>query len=353
MHPQSYHHHASPQRTPLPKLCAVTGAAGFIGSRLLQLWDEAPGASFRALVRRSESVEMMKRLGRQAVAVDLLKPASVTSALAGCDAVVHLAHGDRGPEATSNLLRAMEACGIRRLVHISTMAVHGPEPNHSSQLEDTATISRYGNDYCDSKAEQEELVWARHRAGKLDLVVLRPTVVYGPGSAFVDLVVQEAKAGEVLLVDGGSGVCNAVFVDDVCRAIDCALLNNDLGQPYFINGDEAPSWRQFIEAFARLDDRSPRFSSIESSVAQAFWRTLNSAPRDGLMRRVWKKIASRVGGPPPRLPFPPLGRIHRETVHVVFSNAKARAELGWQPKTSFAEGVRLTAAGMRGSVDAN
>jgi len=334
-------------RTPPPQLCAVTGAGGFIGTRLLDLWDRTPGSSYRALVRRPESLASMQRLRRDVALADLLKPATLAPALAGCDAVVHLSHGERGPEATQNLLSAMSDAGIRRLVHISTMSVHGPDPDASSEREETALIGRYGNDYCDSKAEQEELVWAAHRAGRLDLVVLRPTVVYGPGSAFVELVAEEARAGNVLLVDQGVGRCNAVFVDDVCHAIDCALSNNDRGQAYFVNGDGSISWREFIEAFARLDGRSPRFTNIDAAAASSYWQELQATPRPGALTRLWRKVTSRLGASTPRHPFPPLGRIQRETIRVTFSNAKARSELGWAPTITFAEGVGQTAAVMR------
>lgn len=336
-------------RAAWPRRCAITGAGGFIGSRLITRWAELGLAGHRALVRRPESAQALRAQGCDVVQADLLQPASLEAALAGCDAVVHLAHGDRGPEAMRNLLAAMAKAGVRRLVHVSTMSVHGPDPGPEAEHEATATIGRYGNDYCDSKAEQEELAWAAHRSGALRCVVLRPTVVYGPGSAFVTQVVEQARQGEVSWFDEGRGLCNAVYVDDVCAAIEAALQHPEAeGEAFFVNADQAVPWRRFIEAFAAGVEPAPRFVNLSSAEAIAYWAQRPAvAPPSGLAARVWRKLARAFAPAPAPAPFPPLGRVQRETIRITFSNAKARAALGWAPAVDFDEGVRRTRAWLR------
>ncbi len=337
---------ARPQPAPAPR-CAVTGAGGFIGSRLLERWQAAGQPRAVALVRNADAARRLAELGHEVATADLLRPATLAPALAGCAAVVHLAHGDRGPEATRNLLQAMGQAGVRRLVHISTMSVHGPAPGAECTTEATAGIGRYGNDYCDSKAEQEELVWAAQQRGDVEAVILRPTVVYGPGSAFVSLVMDEARTGQVNLIDDGAGLCNAVYVDDVCSAIDAALERPVPGEAFFINGDGAITWRRFIEAFAEASP-APRFVSIDAAAATAYWLARQRALPPGLVEKVVNKIRRLGGWRPPPPPYPPLGRVQRETIRISFSNAKARRLLGWAPTVGFEEGVRLTKRHTRG-----
>jgi nucleoside-diphosphate-sugar epimerase len=326
--------------------CAVTGAGGFIGSRLLTRWLEAGQPRAVALVRSTEAATRLSALGHEVATADLLRPATLPPALAACNAVVHLAHGDRGPEATRNLLQAMGQAGVRRLVHISTMSVHGPAPGPDAQTEETARIGRYGNDYCDSKAEQEELVWAAQQRGDVEAVILRPTVVYGPGSAFVSLVMDEARSGQVNWVDEGTGLCNAVYVDDVCSAIDAALAHPLHGEAFFINGDAPITWRRFIEAFADASP-APRFVNIDAAAATEYWAQRQRMPPRSLAQKVFDKLRRLGGENPQPAPFPPLGRIQRETIRIGFSNAKARRLLGWEPAVSFEDGVRLTKSRLR------
>lgn len=328
-----------PQRAE-PGRVLVTGATGFIGRHLCRRMS-GDGVRLRALVRSNAA--RSRADGDEVVVADLMDRAATSSALRGCDAVVHLAHGeDRdAPQATRNLVDEATAAGVRRFVHISSMSVHGPAPGPETADEATARIGRYGEEYCDSKAEEEELVQAAVDAGRLDAVILRPTVVYGPRSPFVDLVLTEARSGVVTLIDEGRGLCNAVYVDDVCDAIALALVEpNAVGQAMFINADEAVTWRVFAEACAALVHPPPSFRSVSSEEALAWWAAHppDSAERRGLLGRVVRRVARTLSPQEPPL-FPRPGRIFRETVQVTFSNRKALALLGWRAGTSFADGM--------------
>ena len=281
------------------------------------------------------------------MAADLLIPGQAAQALQGCDSVVHLAHGDRGPEATRRLVDAAIAQRVSRFVHISTMSVHGPIPGPEAAHEDTARIGRYDHEYSDSKAEQEEIVQAAADRGDLAAVILRPTVVYGLGGHFESQVIQQARAGEVTLFDQGRGICNAVYVDDVCDAIDAALTRDEaLGQAMFINADRAVTWGEFIRAFASLVEPAPRILDLPSAEAFAYWAAHPPVKVDGLLPRVALKLKRLAGWRPPVAPWPPLGRVMRETFPVSFANDKAKRLLQWQPRVDFTQGAALTAEWM-------
>ncbi len=337
-----------------PARCLITGATGFIGTRLCERLAAQGAQPLVAMVRRPDAAAGLQALGATTRQGDLLDRNQVERALEGCDAVVHLAHGDKGPQATRQLVQRAVAAGVRRFVHVSTMSVHGPRPGPEAAREDTARIGRYNQDYCDSKAEQEEIVQAAIDRGDLPAVILRPTVVYGPHSHFVTQVIQQARGGVVDWFDEGAGLCNAVYVDDVCDAIDAALVSPAaLGQAMFVNADTAVTWREFITAFAGMVQPPPRFENLSSAQAIAYWEAHPPAQARGLLDRVRLKLMRMAGSAPAPAPWPALGRVERETFRIHYSNDKARRLLGWAPAVDFAHGVELTrtwlaGAGMRG-----
>lgn len=333
---------------PRPARCLITGASGFIGTRLCERLDAQAEQAYVAMARSAAGAASLQARGRSSVAADLLVPGEASRALAGCDAVIHLAHGDRGPQATRRLVEAAVAQKVRRFVHISTMSVHGPRPGIEAAREETARIGRYDEGYSDSKAEQEEIVQAAIDRGDLAAVILRPTVVYGLGGHFERQVLDQARAGEVTLFDEGRGVCNAVFVDDVCDAIEAALLSEAaVGQAMFVNADRSISWGEFIRGFAALVEPAPRFVSRSAAEAEAWWAAHPPEPVGGLPARVLRKLKSLAGWRPPAAPWPPLGRVRRETFPITFANDKAKRLLGWSPRIDFEQGLALSREWLR------
>lgn len=327
-------------------LCLVTGATGFIGTRFCTRVQWAGSRRLRVLARSAEKASSIAGPFVDVLQGDLLDPRAITKALEGCDAVVHLAHGDDdiAAKATRNLVDAAIRAGIKRFVHVSSIAVHGPEPGPEAAHESTARIGRYGETYCDAKAEEEEIVRRAIDSGQLPAVILRPTIVYGPGGSFVESVLKDARNGRVSLVDEGSGVCNAVYIDDVCDAIEAALTSpNAVGSAVFINGDHAVSWRQFALAIASLVHPMPVIEDVRSTDAISWWA--KNPPRPVKIARTFpakvaRKIIRTVLPKPATAPYPPLGRIQREIVQVEFANNEAKRVLGWKPEVDFSAGVQ-------------
>ncbi|MFL6710718.1 MAG: NAD-dependent epimerase/dehydratase family protein [Massilia sp.] len=321
----------------------ITGATGFIGQRLCERLSQDAVQNYLPFVRTAASAPTTGTGQLPAAVGDLLDAGTVRRALAGCDAVVHLAHGDRAVLATRRLIETSIEQGVRRFVHISTMSVHGPVPGPEASREDTARIGRYDHDYSDSKAEQEEIVKAAHGRGDLEVVILRPTIVYGPGSHFVRQIIAQARDGKVSLFDRGQGICNAVFVDDLCTAIDKALISRDaVGEAMFINGNEELSWQQFIKEFACMVAPTPEFINLSSDEARRYWAAHPPAPAPSLGERIRMKLKRLGGWTPEVAPWPALGRVERETFPIFFTNDKAKRLLDWAPQTDFSKGKALT-----------
>lgn len=378
-----------------PTKILVTGATGFIGSRLCELLSLEYRLPYRALVRDFSRAARIARLDAELVAGDMLDAGSLARAVEGCDAVVNLAHGDdqSAEKQTTLLVDACARAGVRRFVHVSSMAVHGPSPKPPVLTESTAPIKRWGEGYSDAKSAAEAVVTAAGKRGALATVVLRPTIVYGPYSFFVTPIVQDARAGKISTIDGGRGVCNAVYVDDVCDAIMAALDRDDaVGEAFLINGDTRITWRDFITTFAgmvegektihdhSLDEiaaywqgKRPRArdsvtAAMRLAASPAFHAQLGTIPPVGKLIRGTKELVARRITPEqkmmiksrlqgrsaaahaddvPAVRMPSEGRVVREAYRSWVSNDLAKARLGWVPAHSFELGAQRTGEWMR------
>ena len=378
-----------------PSRILVTGATGFIGSRLCELLSLEHRLPYRALVRQFSRAARIARLDPELVAGDMLDAGSLARAVEGCDAVVNLAHSDdrAARKQTALLVDTCVRAGVRRFVHVSSMAVHGPSPGVPVVTEGTAPIRRWGEAYSDAKAAAEAVVATAGKRGTLETVILRPTIVYGPFSFFVTPIVQEARQGKISLIDGGQGVCNAVYVDDVCEAIMAALDRDDaVGGAFLINGDSRITWREFINTFAGMVEgektvhdhsleeiaaywraQRPRFrdnftAAIRLAVSPAFHAHLATIPLVGrlirgakelvarsitaeqktlLRSRLHRRTAAAGAADSPTVRMPTEGRVVREAYRSWVSNDLAKARLGWAPAHPFALGARRTGEWMR------
>lgn len=380
-----------------PARILVTGATGFIGSRLCELLSLDHRLPYRALVRDFSRAARIGRLDAELVAGDMLDAASLARAVTGCDAVVNLAHSDdkTAEKQTAHLIDACVRAGVRRFVHISSMAVYGPSPNMPVVTEGTAPIRRWGEAYSDAKAAAEAVVRSTGKRGSLATVILRPTIVYGPYSFFVTPIVQDARHGRISLIDGGRGICNAVYVDDVCEAIVAALHRDDaVGAELQINGDTRITWRDFISAFADMiegektvHDHSleeiaaywqalrPRardnvIAAIRLATSPAFHAQLGTIPAVGKLIRGTKELLVRRVSPDQKMTLkfrfqgrsaavahraadalpvqmPRESRVVREAYRSWVTNDLAKARLGWVPAHSFELGVQRTGEWLR------
>ena len=375
-----------------PARILVTGATGFIGSRLCELLSLQHRLPYRALVRNFSRATRIARLDTELVGGDLLDRGSLAQAVEGCEVVINLAHAEdkTAAQETTHLVEACARAGVRRLVHMSSMAVHGPSPKLPVLTERTATIERWGEAYSDAKAAAEAVVTAAGKRGLFETVVLRPTIVYGPYSFFVTPIVQDARRGIISLIDGGRGLCNAVYVDDVCDAVMAAVDHDEaVGGAFLINGDDRITWGDFITAFAATVDgektvhdhsldqitahwraQRPRaLDSITAAIRLAFSPAFHAqlatiAPVGKLIRSTKEVVTRRITAEqkmalksglkartgstdvtPVRIPN--QGRVVREAYRSWISNELAKARLGWKPAYPFALGAQRTGEWLR------
>lgn len=240
----------------------VTGAGGFIGRAVVQALLNA-GANTRAMVR-SPGAGALSQLG---VEVSRGTISSPEQALRGVDTVFHLAYdlratGSDNLEAFRTFLRAVTDAGVSHLVHASSVVVHDGWP--ASDLVEDAPITPPdgGSSYRSAKIAMEALIADAVSKGQLaSATLLRPTLVYGPGSRiWSEAVIERLRSGPVLVPDAPEshpagrpfGLCHLVHVDDLARAAVAAGAAAKPGLRAYLISDPSPiTWPEYYRAQAR------------------------------------------------------------------------------------------------------
>ena len=340
------------------KIVAVTGASGFIGSRVVELLRQQPRNKFAQVKAYG------RRRGHPGLEVLRLDDAgAVNQALADCHAVIHCAFDFHDMAANLSMTRILgHACAAHgvRLVIFSTASVYEPFP--VGEFDETASIEPVGVRYSDTKIAIEHEVLRLSEESGLDVAILQPTLVYGPHCRqWTDTPVRELLTGRVVLPDEGQGICNGVYVDDVCAAA-IAAISADIpsGERFLISGPRPVTWSQFYLALqAVLGTGTVSFMPQLVSAASGT-QGLHDPDASPLKAGV-KRLAARLIGPDTRakmkLALQRLRAMGREIVHVplgaklaLFSSRgtaateKACRCLGWEPRVDFDEGMARTKA---------
>lgn len=216
-------------------MLAITGATGFVGQALLdQVLDK--GGEVRALARRPQP----DRSGVEWIAGDLADRAALAQLVDGVEAVVHVAGVVNAPDpaefeagnvaGTLNVIEAVRAAGVPRLVHVSSLSAREPE------------LSIYGS----SKARAEKLVMA----SGLDWTIVRPPGIYGPRDTDIFEMFRMARWG-LMPMPARHGRASYIHVHDLARLL-LALVPGGEGisaMTYEPDDGRAGGWSHF--EFAR------------------------------------------------------------------------------------------------------
>ena len=259
----------------------VTGASGFIGGRLVERLVLDCGADVRVLVHRLAGAARLARFALDFHRGDVTDAAAVAEAVRGCEVVFHCAYGTSGGQrqrarvnrdGTRRVLEAAAAAGVQRVVHLSTLMVYGRTAD--GDLDETAPRRRLGDAYSDSKLAAERLVLDFARSGRVPAVVLQPTAVFGPwGGVWTERVFALLKTGRMILVDGGRGLANYVYVDDLVTAmLLAASAEKAVGEAILVSAAEPVTWREWYARFARMLGEAPRTVELSAEEALAHWR---------------------------------------------------------------------------------
>jgi nucleoside-diphosphate-sugar epimerase len=261
----------------------ISGATGFIGGHLA-----------RTLAGQNESVHVLCRptadtsgLQHENINIyhgDILDKQSVERAMQGCERVFHLAayakNWAKNPQTfidfnvggLRNVLDTARRLRVRRVVFTSTSLTVGPS-NGVPASESMQDIAPTFTDYDFSKRLAEEEV-KRYVETGLDVVIVNPTRVFGPGllneANSATRMMQWYMDGKLRIILGdGNLVGNYVLVDDVVNGEILAMKNGRPGERYLLGGDNA-SYSELFSMISEISGRRYRLLHIPGSLALAF-----------------------------------------------------------------------------------
>ena len=313
----------------------LTGGTGFLGKALVPMLLEA-GYAVRMLVRKTSVTDWCEELADVRLVVgDVTDKASLVRGMTGCDAVIHAAGlfkfwGKRedfervNVLGTQNVAEAALQVGVKKFVHVSTLAVMGA-PEVDVITEETMPAPREA--YQETKLVGEKSVLAMVAEG-LPAVVIRPGGFYGPGSRYGlnRLIFEEGLRGWLVKIDGGKNFIFAqVFHSDVAQGCLLALQKGRIGEIYNICDTSIPH-----NEFYRL---------VSEAAGIPAWRI--NAPR--WLYMIVATLMEGLAVITKKEPFYSFNLRYYLFYNWKASNEKARKELGFVPK-DVEEGVAETVA---------
>jgi 2-alkyl-3-oxoalkanoate reductase len=314
----------------------VTGASGWLGAAVARDLLAA-GYEVRTLQRRPSGVG-----GAEDVLGSVTQPDAVARAVAGVDAVVHLAAkvSFAGAEAdfvavnidgTRLLVREAKRAGVRRFVFVSSPSVaHTGDPIRGEDAP-LAQPERAHGAYARTKAAAELVALGADAPG-FAVVAVRPHIVWGPGDPqLVERIQQRAATGRLPLVGSGAALVDSTYVDDAVSGIRAALdaAERVHGAAYVLTSGEPRPIAELIAGFCAAAGVAPPVRHVPAGVAKA---------AGSLVEAVWRVR--------PGEDEPPMTRFLAEQLSTAhwFDLRRTRRDLGWRPEVGVTEGLRRLAA---------
>jgi nucleoside-diphosphate-sugar epimerase len=320
----------------------VTGGGGFLGRRIVELLlQEGHHVTFLARGQYPE----VEALGAEGLQVDLRDPEATAAAVAGSDAVFHVAAkaGYWGQiddfrainvGGTDNIIAACRRHGVGRLIYTSTPSVIG----YAHEVEGLGSApypDRWESPYGATKAEAEQKVL---EASNPDLctVSIRPHLIIGPrDNHLLPRVVDRARQGRMMIVGTGKNIVDITYVDNAAWAhLDAAAAMTSpdaacAGKAYFLSNDEPVALWDWVNDFLPRVGAPPVSRRIGLGTATALGRIMETA-------YTWLPLS----GEPRMTRFlaAALARSHW------YDMTPAKEDFGYRVRVSLAEGTDRTVA---------
>jgi len=338
----------------------VIGAGGFIGYRICEWLILNNRAKVTPIIHSSKNFALLGRFDIRPEFADLLDQKSLEAAFAGKDIIVHAAVGDDETivQGIQNTLNAAKKAGVKRIVYLSTICVYGNAPPQGTD-ESSPLLENQRFAYNCSKVRAEQAICELRDRLSIDVVILRPLIVWGPRSTLWVLNLAETmRQGTAYLVKGGAGICNCTYIDNLVEAVWLAATTESVrNQDFIIMDNETVTWKQYYDALADacgIENKKWRYLSDDN-----LDRELQKARM--MERKLFvRRIVFGTGGK--LLPmflqrtivqsFPGITKKGRpeidenlvslQTTEYKLSGRKARERIGYTAGVMFSEGMAAT-----------
>lgn len=231
---------------------AILGAGGFVGARLLEMAVLGGRTDIVPVVRSYRSVARVANLGMSHRLGDASRPESLERALSGCETVVNLTSGDPAEilRTTQSIYTAAVAAGARRLIHLSSATVYG-QVERPDLADDAPPQLDHWMPYARAKGLAENFLRERMAERRIDIVVLRPGLIWGPRSPWIIRPATQLVSGSAFLVGDGGGICNLMYTDNLIHCIDTVVAHPGQNSGFYnVADDETTTWREYYAALA-------------------------------------------------------------------------------------------------------
>ena len=270
------------------------------------------------------------------VAGDISVPGDWQAAAAGCDIVIHTAALVGMPSDESSFwavnvrgtrlaLEAARDAGARRFVQLSSVVTFGLD--FPDDVDERWPVRPTGVAYVDTKIAAEQVVLQAHAAGEIDVTVIRPGDVYGPGSRpWTILPLELLRTRRFALPEGGRGIHSPIYVDDlVTGIISAAESEAAAGRVITLSGGVGVATSEFFDHYARMLGQR-RVPTVPTPVA------LGAAEVQSRIARARGAVSEVT----------PNGVRYLAQRRGTYGIATARELLGWEPRVSLNEGMSTT-----------
>lgn len=315
----------------------VTGATGYIGQQLVKALTERQN-TVHILVRDMHSPNIPQHDNIRVFKGDITEPASINSAIAGCERVFHAAAFAKltakdssvffkiNVEGTKNILEASLKHGVKKLVYTSSGSVFGPSLK-TPLCENDPRIVSFESDYDLTKHLAENLVREFTHKGLYGIIV-NPSRVFGPGlssySNAINRFISWMLFKKIVVVPAiGKVVSNYSFIDDVIQGHLLAMEKGLAGERYIIGGENI-SFNTLVQTVLSESGKKNNLIQLPIAVMKA----------GGVLKNIAAKIIGQKTDFTPKI----LSRLVRNRT---LSSKKAMQQLGYQI-TPFKEGIHQT-----------
>jgi dihydroflavonol-4-reductase len=312
----------------------VTGVTGFTGGHLADALV-GRGWTTRTLIRDGANAAELRKRGFDVIVGDLQDRDVLAAATRGMDCVFHIAaiyrqaglpaSAYRAINATAarELIHAAAANGVRRVVHCSTVGVHGdvahPPANEEAPLEP-------GDIYQLTKLEGEQLAREAGERTGVEVVIARPTGIYGPGDRRLLKLFRGVARGRFPMLGSGRIYYHLTYIDDLVEGfLLCATHPTAAHRTYILAGPEVTTLNELVAIVARQAGVSPPRLHLP---VFPFWAA----------GAVCEAVCVPLGIEPPIY----RRRVDFYTKSRAFDITRARTELGYAPAVGLNEGTKRT-----------
>lgn len=255
------------------KTYLITGASGFIGGRIVERICRDYNGKVKAIVHNLGHAARIARFDIEILQGNILDRSWLLEVTKNVDYVVHCAFGNTSDihlnhkitvEGTRNILDAVFKNKIKRFIHFSTMSVYGsPLPKYCDENTDHKIVK--GDFYNNDKIAAEQVIDKYIEKG-LPVVVLQPTVVYGPyASVWTQWIVNMLRQNQLFLIEDGNGLANPVFIDNIVDAVFLSMIKDEaVGKKFIISDGKAITWKEFFYSYQHMINKNaiPQFKLL-------------------------------------------------------------------------------------------